>query len=103
MVTARRREQLKKSNQKWGIKRRAQRLLDKEQGSFRCETCNHTFVDKDNLQRHLKSRKHDLEERKVRMDGRPHACSFCDKTFKDTWSRNIHERTHTGEIVYWCP
>jgi len=34
---------------------------------------------------------------------RPHACSNCDKRFKDNYVLKRHEQTHTGEKPFKCP
>ena len=58
----------------------------------RCPLCNKQYVNKINLQVHLR----------MHSDLRPHRCTYCEKSFTQKSTLRTHMRTHTGEKPFVC-
>ncbi|XP_034486058.1 transcription factor Ouib-like isoform X2 [Drosophila innubila] len=61
--------------------------------NFQCKECSKRFYTEHLLQWH---------ERIVHQDEHPYSCRYCDKTFKNSTGRLVHERCHTNERPYPC-
>jgi len=62
---------------------------------FNCKTCQKAFTAKSKLDQHEKDHLDPSLRRK-------HLCSHCPKSFPTPASREIHERSHTGEKPFKC-
>ncbi|GIZ04309.1 hypothetical protein CEXT_319971 [Caerostris extrusa] len=61
-------------------------------GPIHSSNCPKEFLPED----HHEPREH------FRSFVRPHACSYCDRTFSSSFNLIRHSRTHTGEKPYSC-
>ncbi|VVC39336.1 BTB/POZ domain,Zinc finger C2H2-type,SKP1/BTB/POZ domain [Cinara cedri] len=61
-------------------------------GSVECPTCQRTFLNKQNLRRHMQTH----------SGLKPHQCSFCNLSFLRLSHLQRHHRTHTGERPFTC-
>lgn len=61
-------------------------------GSVECPTCQRTFLNKQNLRRHMQTH----------SGLKPHQCSFCNLSFLRLSHLQRHHRTHTGERPFMC-
>lgn len=60
--------------------------------SVECPTCQRTFLNKQNLRRHMQTH----------SGLKPHQCSFCNLSFLRLSHLQRHHRTHTGERPFTC-
>ncbi|RZF38925.1 hypothetical protein LSTR_LSTR014953, partial [Laodelphax striatellus] len=60
--------------------------------SFRCKTCDKTYMSKSKLKRH----------ERVHLDVKPYKCKLCLKEFSRADLLELHERTHSGLKPYQC-
>ncbi|KAL7724611.1 hypothetical protein ACLKA6_016441 [Drosophila palustris] len=61
--------------------------------NFQCKQCSKPFYTEHLMQWH---------EKLVHQDGRPYACKYCEKSFKNSSARIVHERSHTNVRPYSC-
>ncbi|XP_026284873.1 zinc finger protein 236 [Frankliniella occidentalis] len=62
--------------------------------STSCEVCGHTFKRMSQLKVHMRT---------VHMSSpRPHACSYCTRSFSSANGLRLHSRTHAGEKSHVC-
>lgn len=61
-------------------------------GSVECPTCQRTFLNKQNLRRHMQTH----------SGLKPHQCSYCNLSFLRLSHLQRHHRTHTGERPFMC-
>lgn len=72
-----------------GTKNKHERIQHmKTSDEFKCKLCSKTFSEKGNLKQHMV----------VHTGERPYTCSYCDATFTQVGSRNLHERTKHPKI-----
>ncbi|XP_050522427.1 zinc finger protein 90-like [Daktulosphaira vitifoliae] len=61
-------------------------------GAVECPTCQRTFLNKQNLRRHMQTH----------SGLKPHQCSYCNLSFLRLSHLQRHHRTHTGERPFMC-
>ncbi|XP_050442212.1 oocyte zinc finger protein XlCOF28-like isoform X2 [Adelges cooleyi] len=61
-------------------------------GAVECPTCQRTFLNKQNLRRHMQTH----------SGLKPHQCSYCNLSFLRLSHLQRHHRTHTGERPFTC-